>query len=297
MTKLIKGRNTIMKNQHFKHIAELNMAMLLISSSGVLGRYIAMSPGITIWWRCFFAAIFLGAFCWYKKIDLRVSTIKDWKIIILSGLFLGVHWITYFYSLQLSNVAIAMLSIFTYPVITVFLEPFFFKTSLNLKHVLLGCLVLLGVYFLTPELNIENDYTKGILMGVISAVFYALRNLLLKKRIAKYDSSMLMFYQMLAILIFLWPAFTIFEGVPSMNEWQAIVILALLTTAIGHTLFVRSFKNFSISSASIMSSVQPIYGILLGILFLGEIPSYTTIIGGVLILSTVVIESIQSSKA
>ena len=45
-----------------------------------------------------------------------------------------------------------------------------------------------------------------------------------------------------------------------------------------------------------MSSVQPIYGILLGMLFLAEIPSYTTIIGGALILSTVIIESVQSRK-
>jgi len=167
---------------------------------------------------------------------------------------------------------------------------------LNPKHIALGFLVLVGIYFLTPEFNIENDYTLGILMGVISAVFYALRNLLLKKRIAKYDGSMLIFYQMLVILFVLWPAFFIFKATPSMNEWQAIIILALLTTAIGHTLFVRSFKNFSVSSASIMSSVQPIYGILLGMLFLGEIPSYTTIIGGALILSTVIIESVQSHK-
>ena len=285
-----------MKNQHLKYLTELHLAMLFISTSGVLGRYISLPPAITIWWRCLFAAIILGVYCRFNNVSLKISNKKDLKTIILSGIFFGAHWVTYFYSLQLSNVAIAMLSIFTYPVITALLEPLFFKIKLNPKHVALGFLVLIGIYFLTPELNIENNYTKGILMGVISAVFYALRNLLLKKRIAKYDGSMLMFYQMLAILIILWPAFFIFKGVPSMNEWQAILILALLTTAIGHTLFVRSFKNFSIASASIMSSVQPIYGILLGMLFLAEIPSYTTIIGGALILSTVIIESVQSRK-
>ena len=270
--------------------------MFFISTSGVLGRYISIPPAITIWWRCLFAAIILAIYCRFKKVSLKIATKKELKTIVLSGFFFGAHWVTYFYSLQLSNVAIAMLSIFTYPVITALLEPLFFKIKLNLKHIALGLIVLVGIYFLTPDLNLENDHTKGIIMGIISAVFYALRNLLLKKRIAAYDGTYLMFYQMLAILVVLWPAFFIFNAAPSMNEWQAILILALLPTAIGHTLFVRSFKNFSIASASIMSSVQPIYGILLGMLFLKEMPSYNVIIGGVLILSTVVIESIQSQK-
>jgi len=285
-----------MKNQHLKHITELQLAMLFISTSGVLGRYISLPPSITIWWRCLFAALILGAYCRFKNVNLKIYSKKDLTTILLSGLFFGAHWVTYFYSLQLSNVAIAMLSVFTYPVLTALLEPLFFRIRLNPKHIALGFLVLAGIYLLMPELNIENDYTKGILMGVSSALFYALRNLLLKKRISTYDSSMLMFYQMLVIVLILWPAFFIFEAYPSMNDWQAIVILALLTTAIGHTLFVRSFNFFSITSVSIMSSVQPIYGILLGMLLLSEIPSYTTIIGGALILSTVIIESVQSRK-
>ncbi len=285
-----------MKNQHLKHIAELNLAMLFISTSGVLGRYISTTPFITIWWRSLFAAVLLGGFCWYKKIDFKISTKRDKKTILLSGLLFGAHWVTYFYALQLSNVAIALLSVFTYPIITALLEPLFFKTKLNLKHVFLGFVVLIGIYFLIPELNIENDYTKGVLFGIFSALVYAIRNILLKKKITQYHGSMLMFYQMIIISLFLSPVLFVFEFNPSANDWTALVILALVTTAIGHTLFVMSFKNFSIGTVSIMSSIQPIYGILLGILLLKEIPAATTIIGGVLILATVMVESIQSQK-
>ena len=285
-----------MKTQHLKHIIELNIAVLFISTSGVLGRYISMPPPITIWWRCVFAAVLLGVFCWYKKIDLKISTKRDWKTIIISGLFLGTHWVTYFYALQLSNVAIAMLSLFTYPVITALLEPIFFHTKLNIKHVLLGVLVLIGIYFLTPEFSLENNYTKGVLFGLLSSVFYAIRNILLKKKITKYHSSMLMFYQLIIITLVLWPVFFVFENNPTTNDWSALILLALITTAIGHTLFVMSFKNFSIGTASIMSSIQPIYGILLAMLFLNEIPASRTIIGGLLILTTVIIESVQSQK-
>jgi len=285
-----------LKSQHFKHIVELNIAVLLISTSGVLGRYISMPPPMTIWWRCLFAAILLGVFCWYKKINLNIANKRDWKTIIISGLFFGAHWVTYFYALQLSNVAIGMLSLFTYPIITALLEPIFFNSKLNVKHVLLGIIVLIGIYFLTPEFTLENNYTKGVLFGLISSIFYALRNILLKKKIAHYHGSMLMFYQMVIVTMVLWPAFFFFEMNPSTNDWSALIVLALVTTAIGHTLFVMSFKNFSISAASIMSSIQPIYGILFGLLFLNEIPASRTLIGGALILTTVLIESFQSKK-
>ena len=285
-----------MKNQHLKNIAQLHIAMLFISTSGVLDRYISMSPPVTIFIRGIIALIIIGAFCKYQKISFKILNKRDAKTIFLSGIFLAGHWVTYFYSLQLSNVAIAMLSLFTYPVITTFLEPLFFKSKLNFSHLLLGMLVLLGIYLLTPEVNLENNYTKGILLGLLSALFYALRNVLLKSKVTTYDGSMLMFYQLVALSIILLPTLFFFEIAPTGNEMIAILTLALLTTAIGHTLFVKSFKNFSISSVSIMSSIQPIYGIILAVLFLNELPTFTTVLGGVLILSTVLIESIVSAR-
>jgi drug/metabolite transporter (DMT)-like permease len=285
-----------LKNQHLRNIIELNIAVLLVSTSGILGRYISMPPPVTIWIRCVIAAIILGAFCWYKKIDLKITRKKDWSTIIISGLFFGAHWVTYFYALHLSNVAIGMLSLFTYPIITALLEPLFFKTILNKKHVLLGIVVLIGIYFLSPEFSLENNQTKGVLFGLISAVFYAIRNIIMKKKVATYHGSMLMFYQMIIVTLVLWPVLFIFEVNPSSNDWKALLILALVTTSIGHTLFIMSFKNFSISTASIISSVQPIYGIIFGIFFLSEVPTSSTLIGGFLILTTVVIESIHSNK-
>jgi len=284
-----------MKNQHFKNIFEVNIAVIFISTSGVLGRSILLPPEITIWWRCFFAAIFIGLFCWYKKYDLKIKSKKDAFSFITSGLLFGAHWVTYFYALHLSNVAIGMLSLFTYPVITALLEPLFFNIKLNKNQLILSGLVLLGIYFLTPEIDFTNSDTQGVVMGIISAVFYALRNILTKRNLSHYNASKVMFYQMIVIVFFLWPVL-IGENLPSSNEWTGILTLALITTAVGHTLFVRSFKNFTIGTVSIISSMSPIYGILFGMLFLQEIPALTTIFGGALILTTVVIESFQSNK-
>lgn len=284
-----------MKKQQLKNIFDLNIAVVLMSTSGVLGKSILFPPEITIWWRCLFAAFIIGLFCWYKKYNLKIKSKKDAGSLLLSGFLLGGHWVTYFYALQLSNVAIGMLSLFTYPIITTLLEPLFFKINLSKYQLILGGVIIIGIYFLTPEMNFENNDTKGVLMGIISAFFYALRNIITKRNVAHYNASIVMFYQLIVIVLILWP-FSISYNYTDTSNWIKIVSLAFITTALGHTLFVNSFKNFTISTASIMGSMSPIYGIILGIIFLSEIPSTTTLFGGALILTTVFIESFKSAK-
>ncbi|HEX5742330.1 MAG TPA: DMT family transporter [Flavobacteriaceae bacterium] len=284
------------KNSFPRHIIELNIALLLISTSGVLGRYINLAPPVTIWLRCILAAVVIGLYCWKMRISLKFDIRKNGMSFLFGGLFLGIHWITYFYSLQLSNVAIAMLSLFTFPVITALLEPLFFKMKLDSWQIFLGIIVLVGIYFLMPNFDISNDYTKGVLIGVVSAFFYALRNIVLKKQLVIYQPTMLMFHQLLFLSFMLWPVLFMFETTNITIQWQAILTLAIVTTAMGHTLFVVSLKNFSASTAGIFSSIQPVYGIILAYFLLDELPSANILIGGFLILTTVGLESFKTYR-
>ncbi|MBP2833968.1 DMT family transporter [Aquimarina sp. U1-2] len=283
----------MIKNVHVRDIIELNVAMICISTSGALGRYIDMPVPVIIGFRALLAGVLLFLFCKWKKVSFRTKS-KDRPMIILSGILMGLHWITYFYALKLSNVAIGMLSIFTYPVITALLEPILLKTKFEKIHLLLTLLVLIGIYFLVPDLNFEDSYTKAVILGVISALCYALRNIIMKTKVGDYNGSVLMWYQLVVVSIVLFPFLCIADSSGIQEQWLPTLTLALLTTAIGHTLFLNSFKRFSITTASIISSVQPVYGIIIGMIFLNEIPVLSTIIGGVLILTSVVIESIRT---
>lgn len=269
--------------------------MLFISTSGALGRYVELPVPVTIATRGVLAFFLLFFYCKIKGISLRVRA-QDFTLVFISGILMGLHWLSYFYSLQMSNVAIGMLSLFTYPVITAFLEPLLLKTKFQRVHLLLGGLVLLGIYFLVPDFNLENSSTIAIGMGILSALFYALRNLILKTKVKNYHGSMLMVYQTGIIGLFLFPFLFSVETSELYGQWEGIVALAVMTTAIGHTLFLMTFKHFSITSVSIISSIQPVYGIIIGALFLSEIPALTTLFGGALILSSVIIESVRSSK-
>ena len=285
-----------MKNNSIKNIAELNFSVILISSAAVLVRFIPLDPALISFWRGLIAFIVLGLVMLFNKTSFKVSYVKDRRKLFSSSLLFALHWVSYFYALQVSSVAIGMLSLFTFPVITAFIEPIYFKTKFNKRHLILAIIVLLGLYIMAPEIDFENDSTKGIIAGVSSGVFFAMRNLTMKSNSSKYKSSVLMFYQFLFVGIVFTPFLFLNPSTQTTEYFPYILCLGIFTTAIGHTIFVKSLKNFDVATASIIASSQPVFGILLGVIFLKEIPNFLTIIGGALILSTVFIESFLANK-
>jgi len=285
-----------MENAHLKNISGLLLATLFISTSGVLGRYIAMPAEVIIWFRAAIAMVLLYLYCKYKKIDLTIKSSKDYKPFFISGLLMAVHWVTYFYALKLSNVALGVLSLYTFPIIITLLEPLFLKVKFDPMYILLGLLVLIGLFILTPEFNIDSTQVKGILFGVFSAFCYAVRILILKQHVTKYNGTMLMFYQTVIITILLLPTLFFMDISGLESQFPYLLLLAFLTTAIGHSLMLYSLKLFSASTASIISSLQPVFAIILAFFFLQEIPTTRTFWGGTLILLIVVIERVRSKK-
>ncbi len=248
----------MIKERSYSHLLELNLAVLFISTSGVLGRYIDLPVPLTIFLRALLASLFLMIYIYYKKYSLRVLS-EDRKMLILSGIFMGLHWITYFYSLQVSNVAIAVISLYTFPVITAFLEPLLLKTNFHKSHLVSGFLVVLGVYILTPEIDWDSDYFKGAAIGVLSALCYALRNIIIKPKVHSYNQSSLMLFQMVIVTVILSPA-AFYINIETVKPFApALLSLALVTTVLGHTMFVKSLRFFSASSASLISSMPVSY--------------------------------------
>lgn len=285
-----------MDKQYNQYLSFLLLATLLISTSGTLGKFIDLPTPVIIWWRAALGGLFLFLYTRFKKTNIKINSKRDMPSILLGGVLLAGHWLCYFHALKLSNVAIGMLSMFTFPVITTLLEPFFTKSKFNPIHLVLAIMILFGIYLLVPEFNFENSYLKGILFGILAAFCYALRNLILKRHVHKYDGTVLMMQQAFIVTILLLPVLFLMDNSNITTQYPYILILGLLTTAIGHSLFIKSFKYFSVSTASIIGSVQPLFGIIIAFFFLNEIPKVNTFIGGTIIIATVVIESIRTKK-
>ena len=277
------------------HYLQLNLAIIFISTSGALGRFISLPPEVTIFWRSALALPFLLFFLKLTKQAIR--PIFRWHgAYFVSALFLGLHWVTYFYSLQWSNVAIAMLSLFTFPVITALLEPFFVGGRLQWRHLILGGLTLMGIYFLMPSFALAATHGPAIGLGIFSALCYALRNLILKRATQAHSGSQLMAIQVTVLSICFVPFLLQHDVGDSLAQWPSLLFLAVFTTVMGHSLFLYSLSHFSVSTASIISSLQPLYGIFIAYVFLKEVPHWGVYLGGCCIVLAVVWESWQTAK-
>lgn len=209
--------------------------------------------------------------------------------------FLALHWVTYYWSIRVAGVAVGMLAMFTFPLITTLLEPLYFKSKLERFNVFTSLISLVGVAFIVPEFSVDNPVTLGVLIGLLSALAYSIRNILNKKYVSIYTGTSVMFYQLLGCVVWLFPFLFFEEIIPQGNDWSLLIILSLIATALGHTLFVISLKNFSTSTASIISSVQPVYGIALAAVLMSETNPPRVFIGGGIILGIVLLQSVRQS--
>lgn len=265
--------------------------MVFVGTSGVLGRFVPLDVSVAVWWRAAIALVLLGAYGWWRGAEFRLRGRRQTIVVLLSGFLMALHWLTYFEALQRSSVAIGMLSIFTFPAMTTLLEPLLLRRPFEGRHLLLAALVVVGIYFLAPSFDLSDGATVGLLFGLLSAFIYSLRNLLMKTQVDSLDGSVLMTYQAGVAVLVLIPFLFVREAVPGPDAWPYLIGLGVLTTAIGHSLFLGTFRYFSVSTVSILSCVQPVYGILLGVVFFREVPELSSIVGGVLILSAVAVEA------
>lgn len=238
----------------------------------------------------------LFLFIKYKKLEYRRINKGHLLYILLGGVLLAVHWVTYFYALSLHSIAIAILTLYTFPAMTAILEPLLLKTPFHTYHIILALLVISGIWVILPGLDTDDNLVVAILFGIFSALTYALRNIWTKKIISSYNESVMMFYQLVICSFILLPYLFVYKCNPTSDDWIFLVCLALITTVIGHTMIVKSLKHFSAITVSLLSCIIPIYGILWGIIFINEIPDRKTVMGGCLILFSFFVESFLSKK-
>jgi drug/metabolite transporter (DMT)-like permease len=219
--------------------------------------------------------------------------VQDYRRMLVLGVLLCVHWITFFHAMQVSNIAVGMLSLYAYPVMTVFMEPLLKGTKIDWGDVASGMFVVVGIFFLVPEFDIANNMTQGVLWGVVSAFTFALRNLLLGHWFSGQSSARSMSYQVLIVALLMTPVILTSTHKPTQLDWGLILILGLFFTAFSHTLFGYSLRYLKAKTVALVACMQPVYGVIYGVIFLHSIPNTATFIGGAIIVTAALYESLR----
>lgn len=270
---------------------QLSGVVLLSSLTALFAKLIPLPVLHIIFWRSVVATLALWMFLRTTGDVIRLASRREYWLFLGSGSLLAIHWLTYFHSIQLSTVAIGIISLYTYPVITIILEPFFDRQRHRGADILIGLVVFGGVFLMAPQFELSNATTRGICWGVFSAFVYSIRNIIIRKHVRNYPAPTVMLYQVIATVIVLLPFMAgRFEIYPGKIMGQ-LVLLGVVFTAIHHTLFAAVLKHFSVKTASIIASVQPAIAAMFAWLVLGEVPAWRVVVGGLIVIGAAAYET------
>ena len=110
-----------------KSLLEIHVAVLLFGLTGLFGKFVNLPAQYIVLGRVFFASVTMGLFFLVVKKQIRLRNLQDYVIVILLGMLLAFHWTAFYKSVQVSTVAIALLTFSAYPIFVTFLEPIFFN--------------------------------------------------------------------------------------------------------------------------------------------------------------------------
>jgi drug/metabolite transporter (DMT)-like permease len=278
-------------------LAEIHLAVLLFGLAGLFGKWLALSAFLIVFGRVLFAAPVLAVVLAALRRRLFARRPEDLAMFGLLGLLLAVHWYGFFRSIQVSTVAVGLLSYSTFPLFTAFLEPLMLGDRFDRRAVFLSVVCLAGVVLIVPRFSLEESVLRGVLWGLLAAASFALLSILNRKLRRRHDGLSIAFHQDAFAALFLAPLAVIAPPASiSVRDVALLAVLGWLCTAGAHTVFIDGLKSVSARTASLISALEPVYGVALAAVFLAEIPAPRTVLGGALILAAVLAASISGRR-
>jgi drug/metabolite transporter (DMT)-like permease len=280
-------------------LPSLYLAIFLLALTGLFAKLIPLDAISIIQLRGMVAATGLALFSLLQKRNFRLPGIRAYAGVYALGLLLGVHWVTFFHAMQISSVAVGMLALFSYPMITILLEPLFTRQRIKTGDIVAGLIMFVGLVVMVGQdlNNLQGSVAQGVLWGVFSALLFALRNLFQKYHFNHVASDSLMFHQVVSVAVML----AVFVDYPEVRllaaaDFLKLALLGILSTAVAHTLLSFSLKQLSAKSTAIISCMQPVIATLLAWYVVKEMPGASILIGGGLVLSVAAYESMQKKQ-
>lgn len=289
-----------MQEKVFDYV-KLHVSVLLAGFTGLLAKLISLNEVMIVWYRMLFAfLIFVIMLIFMRK--KPVENFKDALKIIGLGSLLTIHLIFFFGSMKYATLSIGVVCYSLVGFFTVLFEPLVLKTKFSFVELFYSLIAVFGIGLI---FNFDTSYRFGIVLGVISAGLFALYTLYNKIiQVGKSSRSML-FYELLGgtlfmalFLPFYIPISHTVQLLPVGFDWLWIILLAFFCTIFLYLLYIDVLKKLSAFTVSLAGNLEPVYGILLAVIFLGEAKDFTLsfYIGMILIFASVFSQSFFKSK-
>ena len=269
---------------------QLILSMAIFGTLAPFVRNISVSSGELALYRAVLAALVIGAFLLVTRQKINLKAIgRELPLLLLSGMAMGINWILLFEAYKFTTVAISTLSYYFAPVIVTVVSPFLFREKLTKKQIFCFVMSTSGLALVIGITNLGsggNDLL-GIAFGLGAACFYAMVILLNKfiKGVAGIHRTFLQFLAAIAILL----PYVLLTGGMNLGSldglgWGCLLVVGLIHTGITYCLYFSSLKELPGQEAAILSYIDPLVAIVIGVLVLGEPLSWQQLIGGGMIL-------------
>jgi drug/metabolite transporter (DMT)-like permease len=275
-----------------------NLAVILFGLASVLGKLSGLPSPLIVLGRVVFAGITLGAVVAFGRRKIGLRRRRDLLYLCAPGVLLAFHWTSFFESVNVSNVAIGLLSYSSFPLFTALIEPVVFHQRASRLQTIGGLAILAGVYLLVPSFTLDNNITLGVCWGVVAGATFAILSVTNRWLGGTYSSITISLSQDLVAAAVLLPTLLLSHPTAPFGLRQVLILVALgvVCTAVAHTLFIEGMRDISAQLASLSGSVEPIWGIGFALLLLGEVPSGRTLVGGAVILGATLIPTVVALR-
>ena len=290
-----------MQGNKLKNYLHLHFIVFIWGFTAILGALISIDAVPLVWYRMLLAVGFIAIYFLMRKISFKVDKKALLKFAI-SGIIIAVHWITFFKAIKVSNVSVALVTMSTGAFFASLIEPFFFKRKIKSIEILLGLLVIVGLYII---FNFESQYTLGIIYALISAFLSALFAVLNGLFIKKHNANVISFYQLLfgvlgvTLYLLVTQKFSITFFSLSTNDWLYLMILSSICTAYAFIASVQVMKYLTPYTVMLTINLEPIYAIILALIVFGEKEQMNTefYYGAFIVLLVVLLNGVLKNSA
>jgi drug/metabolite transporter (DMT)-like permease len=276
---------------HRNALLAIHFGAVMFGLAGVFGKLAESTPLIITLGRAGFAVLALLLAVQFLRSGGANPSPRQRAGLLLGGLLLGGHWLTFFTAVKITGVGIATLGFASFPAFTLLLEGLLFRERTRPVEYGMVALVCAGLLLVTPHFDLANESTLGLLYGIVSGLMFALLSLLNRAVTRGVDPVQAALWQNGTILLCLLPfTWSSLPAIPAM-DWLWLALLGVFCTGLVHSLFVASLKVLKARTASVIFSLEPVYGIAFAWWLFNEQPTLRMLIGGALIILASVITS------
>ncbi len=277
-------------------------AVVLYGTIGMLLHFVNLPSEVVVLCRGLIgtATILIIGKAGGHRIDFRAIR-KNLKILLLSGVCLGLNWIFLFAAYRTTTVAIASLLNYTAPIIVLIVLAVWNRQKPGTRELLCVLAALIGIVLVSGVLSEDPGAfnRKGIALGMAAAAGFV-GVVLCNRNLHEIDSIDRSIVQLFVSAVVVFP-YVLFMNhgtklSPDLQSVILVLILGIVHTGVAYIFYFAGMAEIPVESVAILGYLEPVLSILTSALILKEKLTFTGIIGAVLILGAAIVNELSGIR-